>query len=113
MDMKDIISLTVSGLAFGLSLTATTLTLRQTKSETERTIRQQLTDTIGKLSRVYEQVEKLRQERRDDWHEPAVVNLRAFYNSQKMLYARQATYLIEQLPQIASEVDFNTLARAF
>lgn len=113
MATKDIVTLVVSGLAFALSLSSTIITLWQKKFETERALRQQLTETIGKLNGVYEQVEKLRQEKLDDWNHPAIISLRSFYNGQKLLYARQATYLIDQLPKIASEVDFNSIARAF
>jgi tetratricopeptide (TPR) repeat protein len=111
--IKDVPSLTVSSLALLLAFVANIVTLSHEGAVTERTLRVQLTDTIGSLNNVYEQAAKLRQERRCHRNDPDVVGLFAFYNGQKMLYARQATYLIAQRPDIASEVDFNTIARAF
>lgn len=113
MDTKDIFSLGLSGMAFVLSLVATFLTLRQKKFETERTLRHQLTDAIGKLNSAFEESAKLRQEKAESLNEPAVVSLFSFYNGQKVFYARQAVYVAEQIPHLVSDAEYNSLARAF
>lgn len=113
MEPKDYIALTVSGLAFVLSLGATVITLRQKKYETERTLRSQLTDAIGKLNSSFEAMEKLREEKAPVWNEPQVVSLKAFYNGQKLSYARQAIYVAKQIPNLVSDGEYNSIARAF
>jgi len=112
MDTKDIFTLTFSGFAFILSLVTNVLTFRQKRYETERGLRQQITDVIGKLNGVFEQDEQLRREAADDRNNPAIVNLRSFYNGQKLFYARQAIYLMDQAKHV-TEVEYNSLARAF
>ena len=113
MELKDLISVGLSGLAFALSLTATFVTLRQKKFEMERTLRYQLTDAIGKLNDVFEDATKLELEKAGTLSEPAVLNLRAFYNGQKVFYARQAVYVSEQIPGLVSDAEYNSIARAF
>lgn len=113
IETKDLISLALSGLAFALSLIATFITLRQKKFESERTLRQQLTDAIGKLNGAFEEACKLEIEYEDSLSNPEVVSLRSFYNGQKIFYAHQAVYLIEQIPTLVSDAEFNSVARAF
>lgn len=113
MGLKDLVSLSVSGLAFALSVAATVITLRQKKFETERTLRQQLTDAIGKLNSAFEESAKLEQEKAGSLNEPSVVNLKAFYNGQRLFYARQAVYVATQIPSLVSDAEYNSLARAF
>jgi tetratricopeptide (TPR) repeat protein len=113
MDLKDIVSLSVSGLALAVSLTATAITLRQKKFETERTLRHQLTDAIGKLNSAFESASKLEQEKAGTLNEPSTVNLRAFYNGQKLFYARQAVYVASQIPHLVADAEYNSVARAF
>ena len=113
MDTKDYISLSLSSLAFVLSLSATAISLHQKKYETERTLRSQLTDAIGKLNAAFEAVEKLRSENTDDWNTSRIVNFRSFYNGQKLFYARQALYVAEQIPNLVTDVEYNSIARTF
>lgn len=113
MDRKDIYTLVVSVIALALSLIATTISLRQKKYETERTLRAQLTDAIGKLNTVYESAIKLREENQDKWNDPIVLDFRSFYTGQKMFYARQAIYIAKQIPNLVSDNEYNSLARAF
>jgi tetratricopeptide (TPR) repeat protein len=112
MDTKDIFTLTLSGFAFVLSLATNVITFTQKKDETQRGLRQQITDVIGKLNGVFEQDEKLRREATDRRNEPDIVNLRSFYNGQKLFYARQAIFLIENA-RVVTEAEYNTIARAF
>ena len=58
-------------------------------------------------------MEKLRDEKASSWNLPATVDLRAFYNGQKLFYARQAIYIITQIPTLVSDTEYNTVARAF
>jgi len=113
METKDIFSIGLSSLAFVLSLAATFITLRQKKFESERTLRHQLTDAIGKLNNAFEESEKLRQEKAGSLNEPAVLNLFSFYNGQKLFFARQAVYVADQIPHLVSDAEYNSLARAF
>src|SRR5438309_741914 len=108
IEPKDYLSLTLSALAFALSLSATAITLRQKKYETERTLRSQLTDAIGKLNASFEAMEKLREEKASTWNAPQVVNLKAFYNGQKLFYARQAIYVANQIPRLVSDSEYNS-----
>jgi tetratricopeptide (TPR) repeat protein len=113
MELKDVISLAVSGLALTLSITATLISLKQKKFESERLLRSQLTDAIGKVNSSFEQSAKLLQEKAALLNDPAVTNLLAFYNSQKISYARQAVYVADQIPTLVSDVEYNSIARAF
>jgi tetratricopeptide (TPR) repeat protein len=113
MDTKDIFALTFSGFAFILSLVTSILTFRQKRYETERGLRQQITDVIGKLNEVFERDEQLKREAAGNRNTPAIVNLRSFYNGQKLFYARQAIFLMKQAPKLVTEVEYNSLARAF
>lgn len=113
MEAKDFFSLGLSALAFIFSIIATFITLRQKKFETERTLRHQLTDAIGKLNTSFEQSLVLQQEKASSLNTPAVVNLLAFYNGQKVFYARQAVYIADQIPRLISDSEYNSIARAF
>jgi tetratricopeptide (TPR) repeat protein len=113
LETKDLFSLSLSATALVLSLAATLITLWQKKFETERTLRHQLTDAIGKLNEAFGDSSKLEQENANSLNEPTVTNLRSFYNGQKIFYAHQAIYLIEQIPDLVSDAEYNSVARAF
>lgn len=113
LERKDVLSLSLGGVAFVLSLVATVVSLRQKKYETERTLRSQLTDAIGKLNSTYESLVRLRGEQASKWNDSSNVAQRSFYNGQKMFYARQAIYVAKQIPKLVTDSEYSSIARAF
>jgi tetratricopeptide (TPR) repeat protein len=112
METKDYFTLALSSSAFILSLITTIITLKQKKYEIERGLRQQITDVISKLNTVFEQENRLENEAQSS-NPRYAANMRSFFNGQKQFFARQAVYLINQLPALVSEAEYNAVARAF
>lgn len=109
MELKDYFTLTISVLAFFLSLTS----LLMKGPENRRLIRNQLTDAISKLNAVNAEARKLSIEKAAERHTPNVNGMFSFYNDQRVFLARQAVFLIEQIPQYVSDAEYAVVARAF
>src|SRR4051794_10657518 len=102
MEIKDYITLVFSLIALSLSLIA----LRQKKYETERAVRTQLTDAMGKLNLVAAEKAKVKFENADKLTSPHVQAMLFKLNEQNRFLGRQATYLIEQIPsELLSDIE--------
>ncbi len=109
MSTKDWVTIIVSAFAFLLSAVATVITMRQKKYEIQRSMRQQITDLIGKLIDLNAEEAKLRHENANkfDLH---LDGLSRIINDQRSAYARQAVYLIKQIPDVVSSNEYVTIA---
>ena len=111
MEIKDIVSMSISSLAFVLSLAATTISLVRSKYEKQRAIRKEITDTLAKI--VATALENARL-----FHETAekdsayFQSVSSILNQQNAFLLQQATYLTDQVPDIVTAVEYNTIASA-
>jgi len=112
MDPKDYIAIGAA-LISACSLTVSYITWRQKSSEAERTVRNQITDVIGKLDAVFAEWDKLNFENADKRSDPYFVGRRSFLNGQKRFLARQALYLMDYVPHLVTDFEYNRVADAF
>lgn len=111
METKDIFVVAISSLALLTSITSFVLSFRQRSHENHRGVRKSLTDTLGELADV-----ALARARLDVEHPETsdqIMSLRRMYNTQRRYLASHAEYLVEQIPEIATDIDYNLLAGAF
>lgn len=95
------------------SLSVSYLTWRQKNVESKRTIRNQLTDAISKLDAVFAEWDKLIFENAGKEPEPYYLGRRSFLNGQKRFMAKQTLYLLEHIPELATDFEYNRIADAF
>lgn len=112
MAIKDLITLSISVAAFIVSLMATTITLRQKKYDVQRLLRQQITDVVGKLITIATEREKLVHEYEKNEYAPYAIAMDRMLNHQNNSFARQALYLINQVPSLVSDVEYLTVSDA-
>jgi len=112
MDPKDYIAIGAAVIS-SCSLAVSYITWRQKSSEAERAIRNQITDVIGKLDAVFAEWDKLNFENPDKRSEPYFVGRRSFLNGQKRFLAKQALYLMDHVPHLVTDFEYNRVADAF
>jgi tetratricopeptide (TPR) repeat protein len=112
MVFKDYLALTLSVIAVVVSVVAFLLTFRQRASENRRGIRKALTETIADLTSVSLERAKLDRENPSSMDDK-VVGLRRLYNNQRRYLANHAEFLIGQIPDLVTDIDYNALAFAF
>jgi tetratricopeptide (TPR) repeat protein len=112
MDPKDYIAIGAAVIS-ACSLTVSYITWRQKSSEAERTIRNQITDVIGKLDAVFAEGDKLNFENSDKRNDPYFVGRRSFLNGQKRFLARQALDLMNYVRHLVTDFEYNRVADAF
>src|SRR6266481_3523677 len=112
MEPRDYIAIGAA-LISTCSLTVSYITWRQKSSEAERTIRGQITDVIGKLDAVFAEWDKLIFENAEKKSDPYFVGRRSFLNGQKRFLARQALYLMDYVPDLVTDFEYNRVADAF
>jgi len=110
MENKDYITISVSILAFLLSLIATTLALRNKKHDDERNLRSLLNDSISKLRTIRIEQAKYRVENEGKKNIDFVAGL---FNYQINSLARLAVYISEQIPRLVTDIEYATIADAF
>jgi hypothetical protein len=102
------------GFVFGLAAFITSLiTLRQKKYEVQRTLRSQITDVMGKLVSVGQEIEKFRNDHADEMEEHHIKVQLDLLERQNSSLAQQADYLASHIPQLVSEVEYRNIALAF
>lgn len=112
MESRDYIAIGAA-LVSACSLTVSYITWRQKSSEAERTVRNQITDVIGKLDAVFAEWDKLIFENAGKASDPYFVGRRSFLNGQKRFLARQALYLMNYAADLATDFEYNRVADAF
>jgi hypothetical protein len=106
MELKDIATVLLSLLALGLSIYAT----YTSQKERTRTIRAQLTDVLGKLTTLSLDRAKFQHDAKDDQQYLDSVN--AALGQQNGFLLDQAVFLSEQIPELVTTYEFNTIAVA-
>jgi tetratricopeptide (TPR) repeat protein len=112
MESRDYIAIGAAVIST-CSLTVSYITWRQKSSEAERTVRNQITDTIAKLDAVFAEWDKLIFENADKASDPYFVGRRSFLNGQKRFLARQALYLMGYSSDLVTDFEYNRVADAF
>jgi tetratricopeptide (TPR) repeat protein len=93
------------------SITSTYITLRQKKYETERTLRNQLTEVLAKIAALNLELAKIPQQGASATG--LTSRMRGHLRDQQRFLVRQATYVIDQIPALVSPFEFLLVAGAF
>ena len=111
MDTKDIVTISISSLAFLLSLMATMVSLVRSKYEKQRAIKKEITDILGKIVSTSLENAKLYREsaEKDPGYYQAISSV---LNQQNVFLLQQATYLMDEVPGLVTAVEYNTVAAA-
>ena len=108
---KDVLTICISMLALSLSILSTIITVRQKKFETERTLRTQLSDVLGKITALNLELAKIPQHGISP--SGLTPNMRGHLRDQLRFLVRQATYITDQIDQLVSPFEFLLIAGAF
>jgi hypothetical protein len=107
---KDKLALTLSSLAFALSLYATFTTERRASDDKRRTVRNQLTDVLARLTSLQLDNAKLMHEAKGDAMYTQSVSMAL--GQQNGFLLDQAFYLADQIPSLVTTYEFNSIAAA-
>ena len=111
MDTKDLISISLSILAFVLSGSATIISLFRARQEKQRAIKREITDTLGRIvATALDSAKAYRETAQSDPNYFQAVS--SILNQQNTFLLNQATYLAEQVPTLITAVEYNTIAMA-
>lgn len=111
MDTKDVVTVAISVSALIISAVATTISIVRGQKEKQRTVRNQITDILSRIVAGNIENAKL-------YHETAAnnpeyfQNLSSILNQQNAFLLNQAIYLTDQVPELVTAVEYNTLATA-
>lgn len=110
METKDIISLSLSIAAFGLSIYATITAQKKSIDERQRTLRGQLTDVLGKVTALQLEAAKLQHEAKND--QEYLLTVRNVLGQQNGFLLDQAVFISGQIPTLVTTYELNTIALA-
>jgi tetratricopeptide (TPR) repeat protein len=111
MEIKDLVAISISSLAFLLSLVATIVSLVRSKYEKQRAIKKEITDTLGKIvSTSLENAKLYRESAEKD--PPYYQTVSSILNQQNVFLLQQATYLMDEVPKLVTAIEYNTIAAA-
>lgn len=111
METKDIVAISISSLAFLLSLVATIISVVRSKYEKQRVIKKEITDTLGKIvSTTIENAKLYRESAEKD--PPYYQAVSSILSQQNAFLLQQATYLTDEVPDLVTAVEYNTIATA-
>jgi tetratricopeptide (TPR) repeat protein len=111
VEIKDIITVSLSVLAFLLSGSATIISLIRSKYEKQRAIKKEITETLGRIvSTALDSAKIYRETAQSDPNYFQAVS--SILNQQNTFLLNQATYLAEQVPTLMTAVEYNTIASA-
>lgn len=111
MGIKDYLMVSLSLLALVVSVISLFMTFRQRAQENQRGVRKTLSETLGQLVEVSMSFAKLDAEHPEQTDQ--IVALRRMHNTQRRYLANHAEYLVEQIPSLVTDIDYNLLAQAF
>jgi tetratricopeptide (TPR) repeat protein len=108
MQTKELISIVLSVVALTISVIATTISIIRGRLERQRAVRAQITDV---LSRIISENTKLYDEaaNKSKEYQQAISSI---LGQQNGFLLQQAIYLTDQVPELVSAVEYNTLALA-
>jgi tetratricopeptide (TPR) repeat protein len=95
------------------SLLISYITWKQKDKEAKRTIRNQLTDAVSKLDGAMAEWDKLIFESAGQQLDSYYFGKRSYLNGQKRFLARQTLFLLEHIPELVSDFEYNRIADAF
>lgn len=111
MEIKDFASILISSFAFFLSLAATTISIVRGTYEKQRAVKNQITETLSRITTTALEQAKI-------FHDLAgkepiyYQNVSSILNQQNTFLLHQAIYLIDQVPDLVTSVEYNTVAAA-
>ena len=111
METKDVLAISISSLAFLLSLAATMISVIRSKYEKQRILERELTDTLGRI--VSTSLENAKLFRESAEADPSYYqHVSSILNQQNAFLLHQATFLTDQVPNLVSAIEYNTIATA-
>jgi tetratricopeptide (TPR) repeat protein len=108
---KDVITICVSVIALSFSIISTYIALRQKRYETERTLRNQLTDVLAKITALSLENAKIPQEGASA--SGLTAGMRGHLRDQQRFLVWQAKYVIDQISPLASPFEYLLVAGTF
>lgn len=110
MEIKEIVGISISSLALVLSITATIISLIRSRYEKQRIIRSELSDTLSQIiSGTLENAKLYRDASNDPVYYQTVSSI---LNQQNAFLLNEAIYLIDQIPDLVTTIEYNTIAAA-
>lgn len=110
MEIKDILGLVFSGLAIVLSIIATIISVVRSRYEKKRILRTELTEALRHIISGTLDNAKLYREAADD---PEYLgNVSSILNQQNAFLLNEAIYLIDQIPELVTSTEYDTIAAA-
>lgn len=110
-ETKDVITICVSVVALSFSIISTYITLRQKSYETERTLRNQLTDVLAKITALNLEFAKIPQEGVSA--SGLTPDMRGHLRDQQRFLVRQAKYVTDQIPALVGPFEYLLVAGTF
>lgn len=110
-NLKDYLSISISILAFALSMTATVISAIRSHRDKQRAIKKEITDILDGIIQIKVEVAKL-------FHESAQTDpvyfqtISGILNQQNAFLLQQALYLTDQVPKLVTTIEYNTIAVA-
>ena len=111
METKDLLTLGVALLAFLVSTISTTITIVRGRREKQRAIRNEITNVLSQIVATALENAKLYRES-NEMPTPYYQAVSSILNQRNAFLLNQAAYLTEQVPDLVTAVEYNTLAAA-
>lgn len=111
METKDVLTLGVALLAFLVSAISTVITIVRGRREKQRAIRNEITHVLSQIVETALEGAKLFHENKEEPTEYYMV-ASSILNQRNNFLLNQAVYLCEQVPNLVTAVEYNTLAHA-
>jgi tetratricopeptide (TPR) repeat protein len=110
METKDKLTLGIAVLAFLVSAVSTAITIVRGRREKQRAIRNDITNVLSQI--VENSLENARLFNESQGQSPFYQRASAILNQRNTFLLHQGVYLSEQLPELVTAVEYNTLAVA-
>ena len=108
---KDVVTVSISVSALIISAVATTISIIRGQKEKQRTVRNQITEVLSRIIAGKIENAKLYHETAEKTPEYFQA-LSSILNQQNAFLLNQAVYLTDQVPELVTAVEYNTLAAA-
>ncbi|HEY6898274.1 MAG TPA: hypothetical protein VI279_13515 [Rhodocyclaceae bacterium] len=111
MEAKDILTVSLSAFAVAVALISFFMNYRQKHYENKRNVRKSLTEAIAELVEI--SIERNKLDIDKDIPLTQLTNLRRLMNSKRRYLANHVEFLIPEIPELVTDIDYNVLAGAF
>ena len=112
MELKDIVTISLSSAAFCFAIASFAITFRQRTLEDKRSTRKSLTDIVAELAKVDLAANQLELDHPGSALE-RIVAFRRTFSTQRRYLANHGEFLSAQIPELATDIDYMSIARAF